>query len=267
MKFTSETNIRPVKIFQLNYVVLLILFSIYQLNGQVNRYTLWVPSFISVDSSSIPIEIKSLRFELMNQMTQTKLFQILDRDYIHERNKEQELQKTESFIDGYVIEQGKSLGAEFLLSCEYNPYSKKVIYKLINLKNQSIDESTAFEISKNNEINNKRNIKNIELLIKNILAKNTFQVIRILESKDDKALVLLIAGGYDNGLLKKSKFEIFYTYNEIFENEPVTRKVILGNGEISLIEGPKLAQLNIKKGHKEIFENNKSKKLFCSTIN
>ncbi len=67
-----------------------------------------------------------LRAEIVNAVTQsfieTKRFIIVDRTKLDQVDKERNLQKTENFIDGKVVEQGKSLGAQYLITGIVNQY-------------------------------------------------------------------------------------------------------------------------------------------------
>jgi len=60
--------------------------------------------------------VNSIQETVINAFVKTRRFNIVDRSKTDALKKEKELQKTDDFIDGSVVEQGRNLGAAYLVS-------------------------------------------------------------------------------------------------------------------------------------------------------
>ena len=72
--------------------------------------------FTYIEGSATLQDVNSIQETIINAFVKTKRFNIVDRSKMDALKKEKELQKSEDFIDGYVIKQGISLGADYLIS-------------------------------------------------------------------------------------------------------------------------------------------------------
>ncbi|MBK7432008.1 MAG: hypothetical protein IPI62_14115, partial [Bacteroidetes bacterium] len=72
--------------------------------------------FSFVQGAASSQDVNSIQETVINAFVKTKRFNIVDRSKMDALKKEKDLQKSEDFIDGSVIEQGVSLGANFLIS-------------------------------------------------------------------------------------------------------------------------------------------------------
>ena len=73
-------------------------------------------SFTYVQGAASFQDVNSIQETVINAFVETRRFNIVDRSKMDALKKEKDLQKSEDFIDGNVIQQGVSLGANFLVS-------------------------------------------------------------------------------------------------------------------------------------------------------
>ena len=85
------------------------------LNAQ-DKTGVGIMSFTYVQGAAMQEDVNSIQETVTNAFVKTKRFNIVDRSKMDALKKEKDLQKSEDFIDGKVIQQGVSLGANFLIS-------------------------------------------------------------------------------------------------------------------------------------------------------
>lgn len=91
------------------------------LSAQINKNSIWVAPFThdtlgrKYDQYMVDCRGAALRALLASGR-----FSVVDRDAIKELESERQLQKSESFIDGKVVEQGRAVGAEYILTGKMN---------------------------------------------------------------------------------------------------------------------------------------------------
>jgi hypothetical protein len=86
--------------------------------------TIGILPFTYVSGSASFGDVNTISENVVTAFTKTRRFNIVDRSKIDAINAEKKLQKSEDFIDGTVAEQGKSMGAEFLVSGHVSSASK-----------------------------------------------------------------------------------------------------------------------------------------------
>ena len=67
-------------------------------------------------------ELQAITEAVMNAFSKTKRFTVVDRTNMAAVNNEMKLQRSENFIDGKTVAQGKSLGAQYLISITTSSY-------------------------------------------------------------------------------------------------------------------------------------------------
>jgi hypothetical protein len=75
--------------------------------------------------------------------SKAKRFALVDRAKLGQINQEKKLQRSEDFIDGQTIDQGKSLGAQYLISSSLNTYSNNGTICKFTLGVNIIDVATG----------------------------------------------------------------------------------------------------------------------------
>lgn len=206
----------------------------------------------------------------INFFANNKKFTVIDRQNLTLINAEKELQKSEEFIDGYIVDQGKSEGADYVLKGLYLENEKNLNLKIYDVATGAVlcgrDETLETNIF---------GIKNFESRIHNMLHDMLYDcfdikysVVRTIEVKKDEAKTILVAIGKKHRAKIEDRLEIYTLVTEDIDGEQVQRKVLLGEGELIEIQDENFSVLKVKRGNKEILKSlTENKKLFCLVKN
>jgi len=192
----------------------------------------------------------------INFFANNKKFIAIDRQNLTLINKEKELQKSEDFIDGYIVEQGKSEGVDLSLKAIY--YEDK---KVLNIKIYDIHEGTIKCSSDKILDSNMFGVKKLEQQIHYMLHEMMFDcfeikfpIVRAIDQKGDKIKEALVAMGKKHKVIVEDYLELFIFKEEEIDGEKLSRKVIVGEGIVKEIQDENFSTISIKKGNKEIAE-------------
>lgn len=239
-----------------------------QRTGYYNAYS---SSDVSTDDAVTAIEDA-----VTDAFIKTKRFVIVDRAKMNEIHSEKEWQKGEDFIDGSVIEQSKSLGAEYIVAGDVSKASSKTTQtsapyagtittvksdiafniKVIDVSTGAIMASNSFSAKgrgKNAFENALDDIKpEIEQFIKDNF-KVTLSVVSV-DKKDEngQALKLLIAGGSSIGLQKETELKIYEATELTVDGKKMTRKVTVGKARITHVDDENFSVALITEGNDKI---------------
>jgi hypothetical protein len=224
--------------------------------------------FSSFDASQIHRKIASFQARVTEVFSTDSRFVVVDRKSSALISKERDLQKMEDFLDGYVVEQGKSIGAEYLVSGEFNATEIILTLSLYDVGKGAIVSTEVIDM---------RDhlfgvFDNVGPPVKNgtrRMIEREFpllmSVVKILESKKDKAKLLLIAGGLNRGIKNGQLLDI--KISEILEVEGVknTYYKTVGLAVVEKIEGPNFSVVYVDDGKEEVksyFDS--GQKLYCT---
>lgn len=220
--------------------------------------------------------------ELTNALIKAKRFNIVDRSKLGALKQERELQKTEDFMDGTIIAQSKSIGANYLLSSTMGNYENDgntckftLTIKLIDVETGSVVASesiqpksggfgkallsaavnTALETSGALSTQGQALKKALDKLVPEIdkfIYTNFPITFHIVELQSDGKL--LVSGGSESGVKKGSKLKV---YEEVITNvggKSVKRKKELAELAVDKVEDENFSICSIKSGDKEVKE-------------
>jgi len=246
--------------------------------------------FTYVQGAASPQDVNSIQETVINGFVKTKRFNIVDRSKMDALKQEKDLQKSEDFIDGSVIQQGISLGANFLISghvisaqaqrMETTPdengkivisYKAKlsITLKVIDVSTGQVVVSETIEPKGGSMLGGMlgvapstpqaaitKAIKDIEDKVDDFVNKNfpvTFPVVEIQE-KDSKgnATKIMIAGGTDFNLIKGQKLQVLEVSIIEVNGKKLERKKAIGELKIEKVEGENFSICSVKKGGLEI---------------
>jgi hypothetical protein len=246
---------------------------------------------LSFSSNSVEDDyVESIEGEVTKSFVSTKRFNIVDRSKMTALKREKELQKSEDFIDGKVVQQGKNLGAEYLITGHVN-YVKaeestykdskgqtqsagfdaniSILLKIIDVATGEVLISETIEPrggsiwSQLSSVKGKtavdainKSISDIHYEIDEFVAKNfpiTFLIAEIQE-KDSKgnAKSILIAGGSGFGLQKGDQLKVVEITEVEINGKKINRKKEIGTLKISKIEDENFSICSVKSGGLEI---------------
>ncbi len=169
---------------------------------------------------------------------------------------EQDRQKSEEFIDGYIVAQGAQEGFDY---CYYPKYYKKD--KLLSVKVYDVAKGTVIS---EESVELKKSIlgtpKDMKASINKIVDKiniNCFEiryeVLRCIDKKKKAAAKeLLFAIGYNQRAKKDDKYDIYILSEEKVGNRIIERKDIIGTAKISEVQDGNFSTLKVNNGGEEI---------------
>lgn len=250
------------------------------LNAQ-DKTGVGIMSFTYVQGAAMQEDVNSIQETVTNAFVKTKRFNIVDRSKMDALKKEKDLQKSEDFIDGKVIQQGVSLGANFLISGhvisaqaeEMSTTEGTITYKAkfaISLKvidvatgqvviSETIEPKAGSSLlgalglaSSTPQAAISKAMKSIEDKIDDFVGKNfpqTFSIAEIQE-KDSKgnATKILIAGGSDFGLKKGDKLKVVEMIEMEVNGKKLVRKKEIGELKVSKVEDENFSTCSVSSG-------------------
>jgi len=222
-------------------------------------------------------------------VTNTKRFNVVDRTSYDKVKQELELQKTEAFLDSKnTVKQDAVLAAEYMIIghiIKMNVYSMKntdgstngykasvaFTLKVNQVETSKTTEAESFQtevsplmLSPESAVNEA--LKSIESQLTTYFIK-TFPLItkisKILKSEKDKAVTVLISGGKDFGFNEGDK--LIVEKIEIIEGKPYPSQI--GEIKIMKIAGADFSECSVSSGGKEILSGfNTAEKMTCKLI-
>ena len=271
-------------------ISLVIFLGINFINHAQEKIGVGIMPFSNLGSASNS-DVVAIQEAVTNAFVKTKRFNIVDRTKMEVLKQEKELQKSEDFIDGKVVQQGVSLGAQFLISGKVTSVSKKSEYKermkldgtkvnelvndaQINFSCQVIDVATGqvinsetFSTSGGGSFLGMSMAKNLEEAFSSSLESLSsdidrwvglnfpaiFSIVEIQE-KDSKgnATKILIAGGSAFGLEKGERLKVVEISVMEVNGKKLERKKEIGELKITKVEDENFSTCSVKDGGIEI---------------
>lgn len=248
--------------------------------------------FTYIEGSATLQDVNSIQETVINAFVKTKRFNIVDRSKMDALKKEKELQKSEDFIDGNVIKQGISLGANYLIAghvisasaerMETSPSKRTgnvtVTYKAkLSIQLKVIDVATG-QVINSESIDPQsgstlggmmglapssaqaavlKAIKGIEDKVDNFVYENfpaTFPIVEIQEkdSVEGYAIQVLIAGGSAYDLQVGDRLKVVEVTMVEVGEKKLERKKEIGELKISEVEDENFSSCSVESGGDEI---------------
>lgn len=222
-------------------------------------------------------------------LTQSQRFQVVDRVSYEKVKQELELQKSEAFIDTKKrAEQGVALAAQFLVTgniIKMNVYAMKNPDGSVNGYKASVSfqmqvndvakgsstkaesfQSSVSPLMLSPESAVTEAVKSLDEKLREWVINNfpvTVKVLKVLATKKNEASVILIAGGKTYGLNEGDKLVVQKI--EMLEGNPYPTEI--GQIKIVKLAGENFAECSVLKGGSEILARfNAAEKLSCTLI-
>jgi len=196
-------------------------------------------------------------------------FITIDRKNIYFITFEKELQKTENFMDGYVVEQGKSEGLDYLLQSLFDTDTYTLIIQVFDVKEERVLCSSEKQLDRNilGIKDLRQQVTGMLLEINSKCFESSIPVVRVTSFKGKKAKELLVAAGKDLRIRNGYKFDVFKNVEEKVAGKTVIRKEVVGKGTIIKVEDENFSILEVTEGAEAVLvEINKGTELLCRTI-
>jgi hypothetical protein len=268
----------------LSMLLFMIATSISFLFGQ-DKIAVGILPFTHVPRAASAQEVNAIQESVTNAFVKARRFNIVDRTKLEAVRNEKDLQKSEDFIDSKVIQQGVSLGANFLISGHVISASTEMLtsreggvsykgklsidLKVIDVASGEVIASEiinpkggssllgfigAGAVSSSEAMTNA--IKEIGVEVDRFIGKNfpiSFSIVEILE-KDSKrgASKILIAGGSSFGLKKGDKLVAVQISEVEVNGKRLKRKKEIGELKILKVEDENFSICSVRSGNVEI---------------
>jgi TolB-like protein len=259
--------------------------------GAQDKTGVGILPFTYVQGAAASQDVNSIQETVINAFVKTKRFNVVDRSKMEALKREKDLQKSEDFIDGNVIQQGVALGANFLISghvisaqaerMETAPDQKTgqttITYKAkLSIQLKVIDVETGQVITSETiepkagsafggllgvapgtpEAAISKAINGIEDKVDEFVSDNfpaTFPIVEIQE-KDGKgnARVVMIAGGSSFNLKKGDKLKVVEVSMIEVNGKKLERKKDIGELKITKVEDENFSTCSVSSGGIEI---------------
>lgn len=223
--------------------------------------------FSWTDAESERKQIEQLRDFSIEAILSDQRFILIDRNQLFLVEREQELQKSEDFIDGYIVEQGKEIGADYILSGNFNLetfYLDLALFDVaekitVSKKNVPMKKSIRWGLKGTRKV-----VNEAVLSMMYDIAPPSIRIIRETKSSNSKVKEVLISGGEKVGLKPGKKLTAFMEIEEELDGEILTRFQNVGELSVIVTEGPNFSNCKIKDGGTEIKSIlNSGKKVYC----
>lgn len=214
----------------------------------------------------------------------TKRFKVVDRKNFAEIRQEVELQKSEDFIEGLVVAQGKKVGAEYILTGHLasidtqkildDDTQKMIGYdgvvqfsiKIIEVETGKLIGTETFNIKTNNEFDIEGPPTTRTLAMDQVIPFTASFIIRfidkyfpvsvkVFEIKEEKkgvARTIIIAGGSDLGIDKRDKLKIVEIQEVEIDGKMIQRNKNIAWVRVVNVEDANFSECKVTEGGEEI---------------
>jgi hypothetical protein len=145
----------------------------------------------AADKAKVAQRIEALQSIVTECYVQDSRFDLVDRRATEAISKERELQKTEDFMDGYVVGQGKSIGAEYLLFGNYDLKTSRLVLSLFSIEEGKTVAKESEEL-KSGFFGNKDIVAPTQLIVQRLNGRVFPLLIPIVGLKGDMKLDIKI---------------------------------------------------------------------------
>ena len=236
--------------------------------------------------------VTSIQDAVTDAFLKTKRFSLVEREKMDQIKTEKNLQKNEDFIDGQVIEQSKSVGAQFIIlgnvskadvstSRTNAPYAGTITtqkceiafnIRLVDVATSEIIASNSFSGTGKGNNSFESALDDIKPDIEQFIREN-FKVVVSVASIEEKnkrgeATKILIAGGSSLGFKEKNELKVYELSEMVVDGKKMSRKVTIGKVRINSIEDENFSKCSVLEGGNDIASKLESgAKLKCEVIN
>ena len=222
----------------------------------------------------------------------TKRFSLVEREKMDQLKSEKNLQKNEDFIDGQVVEQSKSLGAQYIVlgnisnakvetkqsSLPYvgttTTYVAEIAFsvRIVDVSTGEIIASNSFSKTAKGKSAFEDALKSLKPEIEKFI-KDNFKIVASIASIEEKknngdALKVLISGGSSTGVVEKNVFKVYEVSELLVDGKKLTRKKTIGKIIVVKVEDENFSICTVTEGGADITKKIEAgAKIKCELIN
>lgn len=265
------------------YSLLLCLF-VFQLQAQYDTIYVAILPFAS-DSEMTEESRTKLQNIVADEFSRDYRIVLLDRGEFDVVAEERDRQRDEDFIDGKIVEQGKAIGAEYLVDGFVDNYGRQLFLKVYDVSDGSLTGSIVSSLTVKRHQKHLLDIKgelkdifstttrteqlqkNVKQLINQCFSEFLYIVVGAEEESKKRVRSLKVYAGSNMGLKKGQLLEVQALVEEEVEGVITTRRESAGWGRIEKVDGESWCILKVEAGKGNIKNFlNKGTKLRCRAI-
>lgn len=195
-------------------------------------------------------------------------FVLVERNALNLVQKERELQKSEEFLDGYVVGQGKNIGADYLLTGDFDLNGISLTLSLFSVAEQATVGKELIDLRKPlfgfGAVLREPVVEGARRLSARLFPL-LMTVVEATEVKKNKAKTLLVAGGLKRGVKKGQALDVKIKDQREVEGVLQTYYRTVGQAEVEKVEDDNFSIVNLASGEEEVKKLlDEGKKLFCT---
>lgn len=265
------------------YSLLLCLFA-FQIQAQYDTIYVAILPFAS-DSEMTEESRTKLQNIVADEFTRDYRMVLLDRGEFDVVAEERDRQRDEDFIDGKIVEQGKAIGAEYLVDGFIDNYGRRLFLKIYDVSDGSLTSSIVSSLTVKKQQKHPLDIKgelrdifstttqtsqlqkNVKQLINQCFSEFLYIVVGAEEESKKRVRSLKVFAGSKMGLKKGQLLEVQALVEEEVEGIITTRRESAGWGRIEKVDGDSWCILKVEAGKGNIKKLlKKGTKLRCRAI-
>ena len=216
--------------------------------------------------SGSPIFLKDISSYIIANYASDDRFIVIDKANSQLIANEQDRQKSEEFIDGYIVEQGMQEGFDYCYYPKYDKKEKSLSVRVYDIAKGTVVSSQEVEL-KTSIIGTPKDLKSAVLEITDKVNNDCFEIryeiLRCTKQKKSSAKELLFAIGYNQRAKEKQEFDIYQLVQEEVGGKTLERKEVIGRAAITKVQDGNFSTLKVSKGGSAILNSlNGSQQLY-----
>lgn len=209
---------------------------------------------ISTDQSTLEAS-KVVPAHVTNFFATNKKFQVVDRKNITYIQDERELQKSEDFIDGYMVEQGMIEGADNIFRISYIEDEQVLSFQIYDVATGvmicSKDQSIKISYFGIRQLD--RTLRNMLYEVLSDCFHIKYSFVRPIDEKNKSVQSALVAIGKSSQAKVEDRVEFYQQVTESIDGEEYVRRNVIATGLITQVQDDNFSVVKIIKGHTELF--------------
>ena len=260
------------------FYYVLIMLSFFSASAQEKIGVAIMPMSFSGGKNSDEAKVAPSVYEIISgAFVKAKRFNVIERSKLEQLQKEKNLQKTEDYMDGKVVEQGKSLGAQYLILGNVNSAVAKsstsyvygvavnkakaniqVTIKVVDVATGLVIASENLEGSGDGSGAQEKAMSSLDGEVNKFLSANfplQFSVVEIQEKgKKGEAKKILISGGSGSGVKVNDEMNVVEKVIVDVDGVTKTRNKVIGRIKVTKVEDADFSQTIVVEGGAAIAE-------------
>lgn len=198
--------------------------------------------------------VKSSQGIVSNVFLRDERFTVIDRSNSSAISKELNRQKSESYMDGYVVEQGKQMGAQYMIKGNYIPNERELHVSVFEVAS---GKSLGLEIIKlkRNLLGTTKFNEEVDIQVEDLKQRIwpvDFVFHEVVEENKKEVKKVLIVSMTTTFLEKDDKVNLVIKSEENVAGKLLVRSKLISECKVDYVENENFYILKVKKGKKEL---------------